>query len=289
MARYKGQFSVRAMCRVLQVSASGFYGWLGRAPSRRAQQNAALVEAICIAHDASSERYGSPKIYHALRSQGIVCSENRVARLMRVHGIRAKPAKKYVATTDSDHELNVAPNVLGRQFSVPALDRVWGADITYIWTREGWLYLAVVLDFCSRHAVGWATSQRRDASLVTQALRQALQRRRPAKGLLHHSDRGGQYASLEYQRLLAQSGIRVSMSRKGDCWDNAPVESFFATLKRELADRQTFETRAEARSALFEYIEVWYNRQRLHSALGYLTPAKFEDQMHDQPNAARAA
>lgn len=284
----KGRFSVRAMCRVLEVSPSGYYEWLRRVPSLRSDLNAVLVKAIREEHDASGKRYGSPMIYHRLRSRGVACSENRVARLMRAHGIRAKQAKKYVATTDSDHRLPPAPNVLGRQFSTSHPDRAWSADITYIWTREGWLYLAVILDLYSRRVVGWATSHTRDCSLVTQALRQALQSRRPAKELLHHSDRGCQYASHEYQLVLEQAGLVVSMSRKGNCWDNAPVESFFATLKRELVEDRRFESRADARRAIFEYIEVWYNRKRLHSSLGYVSPVHFEEQMVNQ-TAARAA
>ena len=240
-------------------------------------------------HKESKKRYGSPMIYHALCRRGIACSENRVARLMRAHGIRAKQAKKYVSTTDSDHALPPAPNVLDRQFETRELDRVWAADITYIWTNQGWLYLAVVLDLCSRRVVGWAAESNRERGLAMRALRQALLTRRPVSGLLHHSDRGVQYASLDYQLMLENAAASMSMSRRGDCWDNAPVESFFATLKRELVEGRTFNTHAEARTALFEYIEVWYNRRRMHSALGYLSPVEYEDKISAQQTAALAA
>ena len=282
-----GQFSVRAMCRVLEVSPSGFYSWVRREPSVRVRANGQLAVEIKAVHVESRRTYGSPRIYRELRGRGAPCSENRVARVMRQHGVRAKQARRFKVTTDSDHGQLVAPNVLDRRFAVSSPDCVWASDVTYVWTREGWLYLAVVVDLHSRSVVGWAADARNDRALVLRALRAALERRRPTGPLLHHSDRGGPYASRDYREVLRQAGIDCSMSRKGDCWDNAPVESFFATLKRELIDGQIFNTRQETVSAIFEYIEVWYNRKRRHSSLGYLSPEQFEQTREQQ--AARAA
>lgn len=277
-----------AMCRVLEVSPSGFYSWVGRPESDRSRSDRALLVEIKAAHKASKRRYGSPRVYRKLKRKGILCSENRVARLMRHHGVRAIQARRFKATTDSAHSLPVAENILDRQFGVEQADAVWAADITYIWTQEGWLYLAVVMDLFSRRILGWSARPTMERTLVLEALRGALQLRRPAGKLLHHSDRGSQYASGDYQEMLEKARVTCSMSRKGNCWDNAPVESFFSTLKRELVHHRHFQTRSEARSELFEFIEVWYNRKRLHSSLDYMSPVEFEDSHHQQLTAMAA-
>ncbi len=274
--RLKGQFPVVALCRALQVSQSGYFAWIGRSPSRRSQEETYLLVQVRAVHQQSDKSYGSPRVHRDLVAQGIACSRKRVERVMRKYEVRAEPARRFVATTDSAHALPVAPNVLGRDFAAESANARWCCDITYVWTREGWLYLSVVLDLFSRKVVGWTTSASLDRSLVVEALKGALAFRRPAPGLLCHSDRGSQYASGEYQALLSAQGIVCSMSRKGNCWDNAPVESFFASLKRELAQRYQFATRDAARQALFAWIEIWYNRRRRHSALGYLSPEEFE-------------
>ena len=260
----------------MQVSISGFYGWLNRPISQTARENAALLVVIKAASENSKETYGSPRIWSDLRESGFSCSENRVARIMRMNKIFAKIRKRFIITTQSDPALNIAPNALDRQFTVDRPNVRWTTDITYIWTYEGWLYLAVVLDLFSRRVVGWAMSQNIDRALVLSALNMALKQRRPGPGLLCHSDRGSQYASSDYQERLLDAGIECSMSRKGNCWDNATSESFFGSLKRELVHRMSFTTRNQARTAVFEWIEVWYNQQRRHSTLGYLSPAKFE-------------
>lgn len=266
------------MCRVLEVSPSGYYAARRRQESQRIQDDRRLLVEVKAVHARSKGRYGSPRIYRALRAKDVRCSENRVARLMRQHEVRARQAHRFKATTDSAHTLPVAENVLDRRFAVDVPDARWAADITYLWTREGWLYLAVVMDLFSRKIVGWSMQETLERSLVVQALRMALEARGPTSDLLHHSDRGSQYASREYRRLLEAVGCTCSMSRKGNCWDNAPVESFFATLKGELVHGRLFQTRVEARLELFEFIEVWYNRERLHSSLGYLSPVAFEEQ-----------
>ncbi|BAV33428.1 transposase [Sulfuricaulis limicola] len=270
------RFPVRLMCRALKVSAAGYYAWHTRPESQRAVHNRALLVSIRAIHAGSRCTYGSPSICDALQKRGHRIGENRVARLMRLHGIRAKTVKKWKATTDSGHKLPVAANTLDRRFAVDEPNRVWAGDITYVWTREGWLYLAVVLDLYSRAVIGWAMGPRLTADLATQALTMALWRRKPAKGLLHHSDRGVQYASGDYQGLLGRAGMTCSMSRKANCWDNACVESFFGTLKKELIHDRRYLTREEAKQDIFEYIEVFYNRQRRHSTLGYRSPAEFE-------------
>lgn len=266
------------MCRVLHVSTSGYYTWRTRQESRRESENRKLLVEIRAVYNESRQTYGSPRIYRTLKKRGLCCSENRIARLMRTHGIQAKQTKRFKATTDSRHRLPVAENVLDQQFESAACNETWAADITYIWTREGWLYLAVVMDLFSRRIVGLSMQRVMGRQLVIDALRMALGRRQPGPGLLHHSDRGSQYASGDFQRLLTAAGIVCSMSRKGNCWDNAPLESFFATLKTELVYHRRYRTRAEARSDLFEYIETWYNRKRLHSSLGYLSPVEYEAQ-----------
>ena len=270
------RFPIRLMCRALQVSPAGFYAWRERPESPHAQRNRGLLVEIRAFHARSRRSYGSPRITHDLRESGQRVSENRVARLMRADGIRAKTVKKWKATTDSRHKLPVAANTLDRQFTVTAPNRVWAGDISYCWTDEGWLYLAVVLDLYSRAVIGWALGSRLTADLAESALTMALWARKPTSGLLHHSDRGVQYASGDYQRLLAAHDIACSMSRKGNCWDNSCVESFFGTLKKELVHHRHYLTRDEAKQDIFEWIEVFYNRQRRHSTLGYRSPAEFE-------------
>ena len=270
------------MCRVLKVSTSAYYAWRGRQQSQRELQNRKLLVAIKALHKQSKQTYGSPRICRDLSKQGIRCSENRVARLMRANGIRPKQTKPFKATTDSRHHLPVAENILGRQFEPETPNQAWAADITYVWTGEGWLYLAVVMDLFSRRIVGFSMRRSLSRGLVIEALKMALGRRRVGQGLLHHSDRGSQYASGDFQHELVEASIICSMSRRGNCWDNAPVESFFATLKGELVHHCQYRTRAEAQSDIFEYIEVWYNRKRLHSWLGYRSPAEYEAEMAHQ-------
>jgi putative transposase len=273
---HREDFPVRLMCRVLEVSPSGFYDWLGRPESARAAEDRALVAKIQAVHGDSRRTYGSPRVHASLKAEGYRIGRKRVARLMRENDIRAKAKRTFQATTDSRHDHPVAPNLLDRQFTVAAPNMVWLADISYIPTREGWLYLAVVLDLHSRQVVGWAMDEEMPQELTLAALDMALKRRRPLPGLMHHSDRGSQYAAKAYQARLAEHGIVCSMSRKGNCWDNAPMESFFHTLKTERVHHRDYQTRAEARRDIFEYIEVFYNRQRRHSTLGYLSPVQFE-------------
>jgi transposase InsO family protein len=270
------RYPIRLMCRALTVSPAGYYAWAGRPESDRSVYNRALLLAIRVIHRESRETYGSPSIWDALIKRGHCVGENRIARLMRVEGIRAKTVKKWRATTDSDHTWPVATNTLNRQFQIEQPNRVWAGDITYVWTTEGWLYLAVMLDLYSRTVIGWAMGHRLTVELAERALTMALANRKPTAGLLHHSDRGSQYAAHRYQRLLGEHGITSSMSRAGNCWDNACVESFFGTLKRELVYHRHYATRDEAKLDIFEYIEVFYNRRRRHSTLGYDSPAEYE-------------
>jgi transposase InsO family protein len=267
---------VSVMCRVLGVARSGYYAWLRRPESARKRANRALVVEIKAIHQKSRETYGSPRIHAVLRRKGYRCSRKRVARLMRLAGLRSKSPKKFKATTDSAHSHPVAANLLERDFEVRMANEVWLADITYIWTREGWLYLAAVLDLFSRRIVGWALDARMKADLACKALSMGINRRQPAPGLIHHSDRGSQYASKIYQKLLKRNQIVPSMSRKGNCWDNAPMESFFHTLKVELVHHRNYRTREEARREIIEYMEMFYNTRRLHSSLDYSTPAEHE-------------
>jgi putative transposase len=267
---------IRLMCRTLAVSAAGYYAWRSRPESTRSVHTRTLLSAIRVIHQESRETYGSPSIWDALIKQGHCVGEHRVARLMRVEGIRAKTVKKWRATTQSNPRLPVAENTLNRQFTVAQPNQVWAGDITYIWTMEGWLYLAVILDLYSRLVVGWAMGHRLTVELAEQALTMALANRTPLAGLLHHSDRGSQYAATSYQLLLTTHGITTSMSRRGNCWDNACVESFFGTLKRELVYHRHYGTREDAKRDIFEYIEVFYNRKRRHSTLGYHSPAEYE-------------
>lgn len=250
-----------------------------RPESRRSRANRQLAAEIKAIHRESRQSYGSPRVHAELRARGERCSRGRIERLMRQSGIRARQARRFKATTDSKYSLPVVGNVLGRDFGAQEANRKWAADITYIWTREGWLYLAVVLDLCSRRVVGWAMRRTLAQGLAVDALTMALERRGLTEGLLHHSDRGSQYASLDYKRLLSAYGIECSMSRKGDCYDNAVVESFFGTLKTELTRHRNYQTRVEAKADVFASIEVWYNRRRRHSSLGYLSPAEYEAQM----------
>lgn len=273
---YDRRYPIRLMCRALAVSAAGYYAWRARPESLRSRQARTLLSAIRVLHHESRETYGSPRIWAALVKQGHCIGEHRVARLMRGAGIRAKTVTKWRATTQSQHRFPAAANTLDRAFTVAAPNQVWAGDLTYVWTLEGWLYLAVLLDLYSRRVVGWAMGQRVTVDLAEQALAMALTNRAPMAGLLHHSDRGSQYAATSYQRLLDEYGLIPSMSRTGNCWDNACVESFFGTLKRELVYHRHYTTRDEAIQDIFEYIEVFYNRQRRHSTLGYHSPAEYE-------------
>ena len=268
---------VSVMCDVLCVSRSGYYAWRRRPVSGRSQQRELLLSEIKqIHHERKKDVYGSPRVHEELKARGKWCNVKTVAGIMRENGIQSKTAKKFKATTDSKHGRPVAQNVLNRNFDVQGANQVWLADITYVWTREGWLYLAAVEDLYSRKVVGWSLSARLHSRLVLDALEMGIRHRLPGEELLHHSDRGSQYVSEDYQRLLQNHGISCSMSRKGDCYDNAPMESFFATLKKELIHHEDYQTREEARQSIFEYIEVFYNRVRRHSALGYVSPDEFE-------------
>jgi transposase InsO family protein len=269
---------VKTMCDVLEVSRSGYYAWRQRPPAARSVRQQELLEKIRIAHQENQELYGSPRVHRALLIDGESVSRNTVARLMRQAKIRAKNRRRFIPrTTDSKHEKPVAENKLNRDFSAGSMNRKWLADITYIPTDEGWLYLAAVLDAFSRRIVGWSMAEHLETDLAADALKMALlQRAVRGRGLLHHSDRGVQYASEEYQQLLSEHGIEVSMSGRGDCYDNAMMESFWATLKSELVQHRSYATREQARQSIFEYIEVFYNRKRLHSSLGYLSPESFE-------------
>jgi putative transposase len=275
--QHKDQWPVRWLCQTLGVSPASYYAWRQCPRSAVEQRRHLLLVEIRAIHAQFKARYGSPRIHAELVARGHGCCVNTVAKLMREAGIVAKTARKFrCSTTDSDHDLPVAENLLDRQFDPAAANESWVADITYIPTREGWLYLAAVEDLYSRRVVGWAMAEHRESRLVVDALAMAVQRRLPGEGLLAHSDRGSQYASEHYQRLLAKHGITCSMSRRADCWDNAPMESFFASLKKELVHDADFVTRAEARAAIFEYIEVFYNGQRRHSSLGYVSPVEYE-------------
>jgi transposase InsO family protein len=282
----KAHFPIRALCATLGVSRAGFYAWQERAPSVHAQTDERLGLEIAAIHGESRQRYGSPRVHAELVDRGHQTSRKRVARLMRHRGLAGRRRRRFRTTTDSRHAFPVAPNVLARQFEQEAPDVAWVTDITYIPTGEGWLYLAVILDLYSRFVVGWAMSERITRDLTLNALDMALVRRCPPPGLVHHSDRGSQYASGDYQQVLTAAGLVGSMSRRGNCWDNAVAESFFATVKVELVHDATWATRAAARAELFEYIEVFYNGQRRHSSLGYLSPRAFERQCVEQRAAA---
>jgi transposase InsO family protein len=276
MAAHEQEFSLKRMSKVLGVSRSGYYAWKGRSPSMREQADEVLLVDIRAAYQKSRKTYGSPRIHADLRRQGHFCGRNRVARLMRQYQIVARKASRHPPRTTQQHPGDrIAPNLLNREFSAAFPNQKWVSDITYIGTAEGWLYLAVVLDLYSRLVVGWAMGAQMDVGLVEGAWQMALLNREPAAGLLHHSDRGSQYTSEEYRDQLADLQCQASMSRTGNCYDNAVMESFFATLKTECAST-VFKSKAEAATAIFEFIEGWYNRQRLHSTLGYLSPVEFE-------------
>jgi transposase InsO family protein len=270
------EFPTDRMCRLLDVSCSGYYAWRGRLPSEREMANEELYKKIEAVYDRAHKTYGSPRVYQELKRQGITCSENRVARLMRLRGLRAIRTRTYKTTTRRNKAHPVARNILRRDFGARHPDRKWVVDITYIPTAEGWLYLAVVLDLYSRRVVGWAMSERMTAELTMRALRMALNSRLVTADLIHHSDQGSQYTDGEYQQMLKDWGVQVSMNGVGSWYDNAPIESFFGTLKSEWVHHRTYRTRQEARADIFYYIEAFYNPCRLHSALGYLSPAAFE-------------
>ena len=272
--RHRDIFAIRLMCRVLEVSASCYYDWVRRVPSHRRLDDLRLAEKIKAIHDASRRVYGTPRVHAELRVQGEHISRRRVARLMRQQNLQAKQKRKFRVTTDSRHNHPVAPNLLQRQFTVAQPNTAWVADITYIHTREGWLYLAAIMDLATRQIVGWAMDCHMPWTLVARALVMALQRRNPPPGLIHHSDRGSQYACGEYRKLMNEHGLICSMSRKGDCWDNAAMESFFHSMKVERVHHCDYKSHDEAKRDLFDYIEVFYNRQRRHSHIGYRTPAE---------------
>jgi putative transposase len=269
-------FNVGRMCALLNVSRSGFYAWRTRPESRRSRENRALEDRIRLLHANSHGIYGAPRIHRDLDDDGVRCGKNRVARIMRVAGIRSRSRKKFKATTNSRHSLPVGPNLLNQNFNVEAGDSAWVGDITYIWTDEGWLYLAVLLDLYNREIVGWSASSRITRQLAIDALQMALGKRNPGHGLLHHTDRGSQYASADYQKILKAHGMVCSMSRKGNCYDNAVAESFFGRLKNEWVNHERYRSRAEAVQSLFYYIEIFYNRKRRHSSIKYATPQGYE-------------
>jgi len=286
----KANFPVTLMCRVLEVTRAGYYAWRKRKPSRRAQENEQLAKKIAEVHRDSRGSYGSPRVYAELCTQGFDVGRNRIARIMREEGILGRRKPRFRLTTDSDHKLPVALNLLDRQFMADEPDAAWVADITYVWTQQGWLYLAVILDLFSRRVVGWSMAEHMRTELVLDALRAALGSRLPAEtGLVFHSDRGSQYASEAYQDALAEHGITCSMSRRGNCWDNAVAESFFSTLKTELVHNVIFLTRDSARNAIAEWIEIFYNGKRRHSSLGYATPLQAEQRYYEQQLNSRNA
>jgi transposase InsO family protein len=274
---HRGIYPVRLMCSALEVSPAGYYAWRGRPVSARAASNTMLLAEIRQVHHDSHSRYGSPRVHAALRRQGRDASRGRIERLMRRYGIRAIMARpRRVRTTDSRHDLPIAPNLIARDFTAEAANQIWLADITYIPTTEGWLYLAAIMDLFSRKIVGWAMRDHMQAELASAALTMAIQQQRPRAGLVHHSDRGVQYASRAYRDALTVAGITASMSRKADCYDNAPMESFFHTLKTELVHHRDYNSHAEAQRDIFAFIEGFYNRTRLHSAIGYIAPVEME-------------
>lgn len=264
------------LCQVLAVSRSGYYAWCHRPPSARAQANARLVAKMTQLHQQTKERYGAVKLWYALRAVGVWCGRHRVARLRRVHGLEARRTRRFRVVIEQHQFAPPAPNRVRQMFVTTAPNRIWAGDLTAIATRAGWIYLAVILDLFSRRVIGWAMSPRPDQHVALTALRMALMHRRPQPGLIHHTDQGATYTSAAYQRQLRQIGLVASMSRKGNCYDNAVAESFFSTLKNELVHDQDFRTREEAQAAVFEFIEVFYNRQRLHQTLGYVSPVQFE-------------
>ena len=285
VSQEKVAFPIALLCRVLAISVSGYYASCGRPRSSHARRDEELSDRVVAAHLASKRRYGSPRVHAELKAAGECVGRKRVARLMREKNLAARARRRFRATTDSKHAFPVAPNMLKRDFTTTAPNEAWVTDITFLWTAEGWLYLAVILDLFSRRVVGWATSQNVDRHLALAALDNAIVLRRPGAGLVHHSDRGSTYASHEYRRALENGSIECSMSRKGDCWDNAVAESFFASLKRELEEIDDLESRAGATHYIAEYIDDFYNLQRRHSAIDYKSPIEFE-LMHSVKAAA---
>ena len=272
----KNEFPVQRLCNVLGVSQSGYFAWKGRSASIRQRADMVLLAHVRSAFALSNGTYGSPRMTRELQDEGFAIGRRRTARLMRENDLKARQKRRFKRTTDSQHAWPVAPNIIDQDFAAAGPDEKWGADISYVWTREGWLYLAVVIDLFARRVVGWAVSDRLHRRLALAALNKALMIRRPPEGLIHHSDRGSQYCSIDYQAELRRRGIRISMSGKGNCYDNAMVETFFKTLKSELVWRTTFHTRAEAEQAIARYIDGFYNPVRRHSALDFLSPAQFE-------------
>ena len=264
------------MCRTLSVSRSGFYKWCQTRDCQKESANKQLVGHIRRIYHDSDRNYGSPRITAALRQQGIVCNHKRIARLMRINGIRSKLKRKFKVTTSSAHNRRVAPNLINQNFAAPMPDRLWTSDITYIWTREGCLYLAVFLDACTRRIVGWSMGHRLNDSLITAAFKQAQHLRQPKHGLIVHSDRGSQYCGKRFKELLADGQFQQSMSSTGNCYDNAITESFFGTLKTELVHDRYYRTRSQARNSIFKYIEIFYNRRRIHSAINNMSPEQYE-------------
>jgi len=280
ISQHRGEFDIAVMCRVLEVSKSGFYDWSKRDHDSKRAQEQELIEKIGKIHEGSRKTYGSPRIFKVLKGLGEKIGKGRVEKLMRENDIRAKQKRKFKATTDSKHSLSIAPNVADRNFEVGAANKLWCSDITYIWTTEGWLYLAIVIDVGTRKLVGWSMQDNMKTDLVLAALEMAYKRQNPGRGLIHHADRGSQYASHDFRQRLWAYGMIESMSGKGNCWDNAVAESFFHTLKTECVYQERFKTREQARQSIFDYIEVFYNRQRLHSALGYVSPECYERKLY---------
>lgn len=284
IAEYQHEYPITGMCRVLEVSVGGYYAWRKRTPSQHSREDAQLAEKVKLAFQANRRVYGSPRVHAELHAQGIHCARKRVARLMREQGLFAQRPRHRTITTQSEKGAQVAPNLLQRDFHAESPNQKWVADTTYIWTREGWLFLAVVLDLFSRMVVGWSMAAVQDAPLVVQALQMAITRRCPQAGLLHHSDRGSTYTSESYQALLEQEGMQVSMSRTADCYDHAAIESFFHRFKGECIDSESFQTRAQARNTTFDYIECFYHRSRRHSTLNYMSPLSYEQVMCSIPS-----
>lgn len=272
----KANYPVTILCKVMRVARSGFYAWLRRDKSARQQENEELIPLVRQIHKESKETYGTRRMAAALRAMGYACGRARARTLMRLAGVAVKCRRRFKVTTDSNHKLPVSPNLLNRDFDVIRPNLAWAGDITYVWTNEGWLYLAVVIDLFHREVVGWSMNSRITKELVINAFNMAYWRRRPGPALIFHSDRGSQYCSAAFQKILKGMSAISSMSRKGDCWDNAPSESFFATLKKDLIYHKRYTTRKEAKLDIVDYLEMFYNSRRLHSALGYVSPRQFE-------------
>ena len=287
ITQHKNAYPISLQCQVLGVSRNGYYQYTNRLENRPDNpEHEEMLEWIKDIAESSRYTYGSRRMKRALNALGYPVSRSKTRKLMREAGVKARQRRKYKVTTNSDHQQPVFENLVNREFDVAEPDQVYAADVTYVWTQEGWLYLAVVIDLCSRRVVGWSMSSRMKARLVCDALRMAIWRRRPQAGLIHHSDRGSQYASKAFRRLLKAHGILGSMSRKGDCWDNSVVESFFGTLKQELVQWKNYQTRYEAQQDILEYISMFYNSKRLHSHLGYISPNDYEQQLQERKKAA---